>query len=315
MNQGDPSRQGLQQQRTTAEAIQLASTTAGQSSDLQPDPTTILFATDGTAASAAARTAAAQLARAGNAALHVVYVSAPSTAPGGGHPAVDEAVAKAIAAEQARTLEEGSGSPVAGVHTPHEWRVEGILRVAYRVGAGLVVVGGRRITIVEEFFTYRVSEGVAHRSLLPLLVVPVDSPEWPPRHIVVGYDGSPEARRASHLAEWIARLSDADVRLVRVLEPSSSPTARREAELRVKGAAAYMGTRLSSDRVSAQVVTSSDVAGVLREACAAAEGTMLAIGARGIGPLRRAQHASVSETVAHHSRIPLVLAPPAGPER
>jgi nucleotide-binding universal stress UspA family protein len=314
MNQSDPSRQGLQQRRTTAEAIQLASTTSGQSSDL-PDPTTILFATDGTAASSGARAAAAQLARSSKAALHVVYVSAPSTAPGGGHPAADEAVAKALTAAEARTLEEESGSPVAGVHTPHEWRVEGILRVAHRVGAGLVVVGGRRITILEEFFTYRVSEGVAHRSLLPLLVVPVDSPEWPPRHIVVGYDGSPEARRASHLAEWIARLSDADVRLTRVLEPSSSPTARREAELRVKGAAAYMGTRLSSDRVSAQVVTSSDVAGVLREACAAAEGAMLAIGARGIGPLRRAQHASVSETLAHHSRIPLVLAPPAGPER
>jgi nucleotide-binding universal stress UspA family protein len=42
---------------------------------------------------------------------------------------------------------------------------------------------------------------------------------------------------------------------------------------------------------------------------------MLAIGARGIGPLRRTQHASVSQTLAHHSRIPLVLAPPAGPER
>jgi nucleotide-binding universal stress UspA family protein len=315
MNQGDPSRQGLQQRRTTVEAIPLASTTSGQSSDLRRDPTTIVFATDGTAASAAARTAVAQLARAANAALHVVYVSVPSTAPGGGHPAVDEAVARAIAAAEARTLEEQSGSPVAGVHTPHEWRVEGILRVAHRVGAGLVVVGGRRITILEEFFTYRVSEGVAHRSLLPLLVVPEDSSEWPPRHIVVGYDGSPEARRASHLAEWIARLSDADVRLVRVLEPSSSATARREADLRLNGAAAYMGTRLSSDRVSAQVVTSSDVAGVLREACAAAEGTMLAIGARGIGPLRRAQHPSVSETLAHHSRVPLVLAPPTRPDR
>jgi nucleotide-binding universal stress UspA family protein len=284
-------------------------------SELRPDPTTIVFATDGTAASAGARTAAAQLARGGHAALHVVYVSVPSTAPGGGHPAADHAAARATAEAEARTLEEESGSPVAGVHTPHEWRVEGILRVAYRVGAELVVVGGRRITVLEEFFTYRVSEGVAHRSLLPLLVVPVDSPQWPPRHIVVGYDGSPEARRASHLAEWIARSSEADVRLVRVLEPSCSPAARREAELRVKGAAAYMGTRLSSDRVSAQVATSSDVAGVLREACAAAEGTMLAIGARGIGPLRRAQHVSVSETLAHHSRIPLVLAPPAVPER
>jgi nucleotide-binding universal stress UspA family protein len=315
MNHSDPSREGLPQRRTTVDAIPPASTASGESSHLRPDPTTIVFATDGTAASAGARTAAAQLARAGKAALHIVYVSAPSTAPGGGHPDADEAVAKAIAAAEAWTLEEESGCPVAGVHTPHEWRVEGILRVAYRVGAGLVVVGGRRITILEEFFTYRVSEGVAHHSRLPLLVVPEHSPEWPPRHIVVGYDGSPEARRASHLAEWIARLSDADVRLTRVLEPSSSPTARREAELRVKGAAAYMGTRLSSDRVSAQVVASSDVSGVLREACVAAEGTMLAIGARGIGPLRRAQHASVSETLAHHSRFPLLLAPPARPDR
>src|ERR1017187_6675341 len=70
----------------------------------------------------------------------------------GGAPGVDEGIAVRVATAEAKLIEETLGCPVAAVHTPVGSRAGGILAAAAAVGAGLVVVGGRHLGIVEELF-------------------------------------------------------------------------------------------------------------------------------------------------------------------
>src|ERR1022692_3008863 len=71
----------------------------------------------------------------------------------GGAPGVDEGIAVWVATAEAKLIEETLGCPVAAVHTPVGSRAGGILAAAAAVGAGLVVVEGGHLGIVEELFT------------------------------------------------------------------------------------------------------------------------------------------------------------------
>ena len=140
---------------------------------MNADPTTILFATDGTPASGRARGAAAHLARSADAALHVVHVWSPATTMTG-EQEVDRGIAAGVASSESHVIAGQLSCPVAGLHTPEGSRARGILATAAVVGAGLIVVGGRNLGVVEELFTYRVSEDVIHHSFRPVLLVRED---------------------------------------------------------------------------------------------------------------------------------------------
>ncbi len=278
--------------------------------DIEAAPTTILFATDGTSASRIARAAAANLARESGAALHVVHVWSPASAMSGA-PGVDEGIAVGVATSEAQLIKETLGCPVAAVHTPIGSRAHGILACAAAVGAGLIVVGGRRLGIVEELFTYRVSEDLVHHSYRPVLLAREDGSAWPPRHIVVGCDGSPEAVRAASLAGWVAAVSGADVTLVAVnTAPLDGEAGTGDAERALEAASrALDGTTFTT-----RVVRTTDVAKALREACTSLTGSaLLAIGARGSSALHRVPQFSVSRSVTHHTHLPLLLVPPTAP--
>jgi nucleotide-binding universal stress UspA family protein len=179
------------------------------------------------------------------------------------------------------------------------------------VGAGLIVVGGRKLGIVEELFTYRVSEDVVHHSYRPVLLVREDGHDWPPHRVVVGLDGSPEADRALELSGWVARLSKADLMLVTAVNPDApgADTARQDAERALEAGASIVRTPGGME-VATRVVTGSDVPKALRDACASPDGTyLLAIGARGSSVTNRAPELSVSRSVTHHTRLPLLLVP------
>jgi nucleotide-binding universal stress UspA family protein len=210
-------------------------------------------------------------------------------------------------------MEEELGCRVAGIHTPYGSRAHGILVTAGAVGAGLIVVGGRKLGIVEELFTYRVSEAVVQHSLRPVLLVREDGDAWPPRHIIVGCDGSPEAVRAAALASWIARLADADLALVAVVDADApaSEEATRNAHRALEVSAASAGAQGGKVRTTTRVVERTDVPAALREACTAIAGPrLLAIGARGSSSLNRNPEFSVSRSVTHHTHLPLLLVPP-----
>jgi nucleotide-binding universal stress UspA family protein len=276
---------------------------------MNTDPTTILFATDGTSASQRARGAAAHLAGASNAALHVVHVWAPGTTVSDA-PDVAERIGSAVAGSEARVIEAELGCPVAGVHAPEGSRAHGILAVAGAVGAGLIVVGGRKLGVVEELFTYRVSEDVIHHSLRPVLLVRQDGQEWPPQHVVVGCDLLPEALRAAGLAAWVARCSGAELELVAVVnsEDPDRDEAIGEATRRLEELAARLRTE-SGPNVTVRVVVGPDVASALRNAATASGSQLLAVGARGSSLLHRVTQFSVSRSLIHHTHLPLLLVP------
>lgn len=278
--------------------------------DINALPTAILFATDGTQASQNARAAAAHLARTSGTPLHVVHVWAPTGSFSGG-PGVDEEIATGVASAEAALIEESLGCRVAGTHTPGGSRAHAILATAASVGAGLIVVGGRKLGIVEELFTYRVSEDVVHRSYRPVLLVRENGHDWPPSRVVVGLDGSPEADRALELSCWVGRLSKADLVLVTAVNPDApgADATRRDAERALEARASTVPTPGGME-VATRVVVGSDVPRVLREACASADGTyLLAIGARGSSVNNVAPEFSVSRSVTHHTRLPLLLVP------
>jgi nucleotide-binding universal stress UspA family protein len=273
-------------------------------------PTAILFAADGTQASRNARVAAAHLARTSGTPLHVVHVWAPAGSFSGA-PGVDEEIAAGVASAEAALIEEPLGCRVAGIHTPRGSRARAILATAASVGAGLIVVGGRKLGIVEELFTYRVSEDVVHHSYRPVMLVREDGDGWPPQRVVIGWDGSPEADRALELSGWVARLSKAYLMLVMAVNPDTpgAETARHDAESALEAVASSVRT-LSGVEVTTRVVAGSDVPKLLREACASPDGTqLLAIGARGSRVNNRAPELSVSRSVTHHTRLPLLLVP------
>jgi len=276
------------------------------------EPTAILFATDGTEASRNARAAAAHIARAANAALHIVHVWSRTSAMGQAEH-VAERIAAAVADDEAKLIEEQLGCPVAAVHTPFGARAHGILATARTVSAGIIIVGGRRLGIVEELFTYRVSEDVVHHSLRPVLLVRDDGHDWPPRHVVVGFDGSSEATLATGLAAWLARLSEADLTLVTVIH-DDDPAA--EAERRLALGAEAAREHLDAGRVATQVVAHTDVPDALREACRSTrEPHLLAIGAGGSSASGASPELSVSRSIIHHTHVPLLLVPPTAHER
>ena len=282
-----------------------------EGAQINTEPNAILLATDGTAASQNARVAAAHIARAADAALHIVHVWSHSAAMGQAEH-VEERIAAAVAADEAKLIEEQLGCPVAAVHTPSGSRAHGILATARTVSAGIIIVGGRRLGIVEELFTYRVSEDVVHRSFRPVLLVRDDGHAWPPRHVVVGCDGSSEANLAAGLAAWLARLSDADLMLVTVIpDHHAGADAASEGERRLALCVETAGEHLDSGRIATRVVTHSDVPEALREACrTSAEPHLLAIGARGSSATGADPGFSVSRSITHHTHVPLLLVPP-----
>jgi nucleotide-binding universal stress UspA family protein len=273
---------------------------------MNSDPATILFATDGTPASGRARGAAAHLARSADAVLHVVHVWAPATTMTG-EQEVDRGIAAGVASSESRVIAGQLSCPVAGVHTLEGSRAHGILATAAVVGAGLIVVGGRNLGVVEELFTYRVSEDVIHHSFRPVLLVREDGPPWPPRHVVVGCDLSPEAARATRLAAWIARLSDAELVLVAVV--GSGGSARDEATDRLEALAEELRAESGAQPITVRVATSADVPAALRDACTFPGSQLLAIGARGSSAVNRAPEFSVSRSMTHHTHLPLLLVP------
>jgi nucleotide-binding universal stress UspA family protein len=284
--------------------------------EINAAPSSILLATDGARASDHARDAAAHLAREGHAALHIVHVWNPTQTVSDAED-VDEEIAAGVAGSQAALIESELHCPVAGVHTPRGSRAHAILATAGAVGAGLIVVGGRKLGIVEELFTYRVSEDVVSHSFRPVLLVRDDGHDWPPGHVVVGCDGSPEATRAARLATWIARLSGADVELIGVVRSDAPPPEQAvvDAGRRLEACAEAIADD-GAATLPARVVVHGNVAQALRDACAAdPEPHLLAIGARGSSALNTVPRFSVSRSVIHHTHVPLLLVPTTSRER
>lgn len=293
-------------------------------------PTSILLATDGSEDAALARRAAVDIARDTDSELHVVH--AWRTTPAYAHPAValatdseyHEQRAQDILLEQLDELETSEAN-VTGAHLKRGRPAEEIAALAEELDAGLLVLGSRGLGMVKRLVLGSVSEAVIHLSRRPTLIMRNGAGSWPLATVVVGDDGSEEARTASELALTLGSLFGAEGMLVRAtFPPLSFPTSewsrqdllQREAfaheqELnrveRLLHRRALELKRESGVRPRVRALVGDAAPAVLGAAEEAGESTLVAVGRRGLGKVQSTVLGSVSTKILRASRGPVLI--------
>ncbi|MDP8950698.1 MAG: universal stress protein [Actinomycetota bacterium] len=285
----------------------------------------ILVATDGSEDAALAVRAAADLSNRTGSELHVVHAWRRPTFLGlslekateGSSYAHEEA--ERLLEEQAEHTRAGGGI-VAGAHLREGRPAEEIVELAGELGVGLVVIGSRGLGAVKRLIVGSVSEGVVDFAPCPTLVVRGGEEVWPPSRLVVGDDGSEEARRAGELAAGVGKLFDARVLLVRVYPSVSVFKARRIVHMQASGEVLKRGESSLEERAAELEgvlgmrpetrVASGDAAAVLQEmAEEGARPALVAVGRRGLGSVRYSTLGGVSADVLRSVAGPVLIVP------
>ena len=201
-----------------------------------------------------------------------------------------------------------------------------ILGLSDALGADLIVMGSQGRGPLLRLALGSVSEGVLYRAARPVLVARGGEDAWPPRRIVVGDDGSAEAGRAGELAADIGGLFGARATLVRATDNASRSHGSSDYRANTSERVVVdfqrdnrMDLRLRAEVLSLKVGTQpetrlveGDAAGVILEAAREDPATLVAVGARGLGGIRRALLGGVSNKVLRASEAAvLVCATPA----
>lgn len=289
-------------------------------------PERILLATDGSEDANLAARAAVDLSIKSGSKLHVVYAwhSVPSPHfKSFIHSQLKEAAEEMLAKEVSRI--ESDGGHVAEAHLEEGRTVDEILGQAEKIGAGLIVLGSRGHGPVESLVMGSVSEGIVRHAPCPVLVMRGGDLAWPPERVVLGDDGSEEAKAAAEMAATIGGfygakgiLLQAYPSLMEVDLEGDEVTARmlddegwfktRERELgaRAKEIERSLGS-LPKVRVSSGDATVCLLAAAEEEDVP--EKSLIAVGSRGLGAIRRTTLGSVSTKVLHVARGPILVCP------
>lgn len=291
-------------------------------------PMKLLLATDGSEDASLAARAAVEIAERSGSDLHLVH--AWQTPLSRGYSTPTEAYLSKLHDDRAEELLEDqterlrkSGVEVSGAYRRLGPPADEIVEIAGELEADLILVGSRGLGAVKRLVLGSVSEGVVHHASCPVLVLRGGDEAWPPRRVVIGDDGSETARKAGGLAAMIAGLFDAEVVLVRAYENPPEPIGgwsaqdRREldeARLREEHALGERAGELESagkKRPEARLIDTEPTLAMLLAAEDDEEGTLLALGSRGLGAARRALLGSVSTKVLRVARGPVLVCPPA----
>lgn len=293
-------------------------------------PEKVLLATDGSEDARLASRAATDLSRANGSELHVVHVLEQLLrhAYPGVTPEVydlvreeqDKAGRELIDAEVERVRE--GGKEVAGSHLRRGPAVDEILDLAEELGAGLIVLGSRGLGPVKRLVMGSVSDGVAHGTRRPVLVMRGGPGAWPPERLVFGDDGSEEARKAAELGASIGKLHGAKGLLLRAYPKLPEQDAEgRGFDARTVDDELRREERALEERAT-QVESSvgvrprirlcvGDPAGCILGAVREGdeERTLVAVGSRGLDAVRRLRLGSVSTKVLHAAKGPVLVHP------
>jgi nucleotide-binding universal stress UspA family protein len=295
-------------------------------------PTKILLATDGSGDAELAERAAVDLASRSGAELHVIH--AWQDLPQRLYPTPNAAYFTKIHAREARNLLERqieqiktAGIQIAGAHLKLGPPVEEIVELAAELDVGLVVVGSRGLSRTRRLLTGSVSEGVVQHATCPVLVVRGGEEAWPPARVVVGDDGSEEARRAAEEGESIGELLGASTLLMHVYEglPRNPQLLPREelmlyeevvaddlkrAGEALEGRAAGLA-EATGVRPETRVVTGDAAPALLEAADEGAGPSLVVVGSRHQGAARRVLLGSISTGVLRAAPGPVLVCPPA----
>jgi nucleotide-binding universal stress UspA family protein len=288
-------------------------------------PTTILLATDGSREAEFAATTAADLAKSTGSELHVIHVGPfmPML-----FSTMEDEPAR-MAREARKTLDdavgrlEAAGGEVAQAHLKVGGPSEEIVALAEELGAGLIVMGNRGRGGVRRALMGSVSDSVVRHAHCPVLVVRAD-PIVFPTQILVATDGSEEAQLASSSATDLAERTGSELHVVYVghmppvfyespgawaldsdLQRRMEERAEQEARARVdeqvqrvrEAGGEVAGVHARVGRPDAEIVRLAEEL----------DAGLIVMGSRGLGPLRSALMGSVSHSVVHHARCPVVV--------
>jgi nucleotide-binding universal stress UspA family protein len=205
-----------------------------------------------------------------------------------------------------------SSSPARGLH-----------ELAEQIEADLIVVGSSKHGHMGRTLLGNVGVALMHGSPCAVAIAPrgyADQGDRAISAIVVGYDGSPESRLALEAASELARASGTSLKLVSVAQPPDIVMGK-------SGGANYGWEALKEtveEQASAQLeegrtavpddinVEATVVSGSPAEALAdvaKAPGSILVLGSRAYGPLRRVLLGSVSRALAGSTPAPLIVHP------
>lgn len=282
----------------------------------------MLLATDGSDDAALAARAAVDIARKTGPELHVVHAwhSVPSTRFESYIHAQLKREGREVLAEQVERIK-GDGANVAEAHLREGPAVDEILDLAKEVGADLIVIGSRGLGPVKRVVLGSVSEGVVHHATRPVLVLRGGG--WPPERVVIGDDGSEAAEEAGELAAGIGRLVGARVILVRAYRklPQMDVEGRelnaRMADDELRREERKLWERAMQIQEAHEVrpavrLSAGDPAARILEAAEegdASEKTLVAVGSRGLGTMRRMRLGSVSTKVLRAAKGPVLIHP------
>jgi nucleotide-binding universal stress UspA family protein len=225
-------------------------------------------------------------------------------------------------AEFARKVEAAARSAGAEAEAfPSSSAARGLHQLAEEIDADLVVVGPARYGRLGQAVAGSVGVALLHGSPCAVGIAPRGYRERSGQDITaiaVGVDGSSEACIAVEAACELASGTGAKLKLVGVAEPPAIGTGKGGAEgwheLRevIEG---VMRDRLSQAREMVPEGIQVEVALVSGEPAEAlvqtadAPGTLLMVGSRGYGPLRRVLLGSVSTRLVRSARCPLIVTP------
>lgn len=289
-------------------------------------PPIVLLAIDGSEDATLAARAAVDVCAATGSELHVVHAwqSVPSVHFDAFLRVQFERQAREVLDAAVERIESGGGV-VAGAQLRMGSPADEILDLAENLEAGLVVIGSRGRGPIRRLLMGSVSVSVVHGATFPVLVLRGGDEAWPPQRVVVGDDGSEEARIAGDLAVEFGKPFDAKMLLVRAYpELPEVDIEGRKVDARMVDDDMRQEEQTLMDRAKEiegaigikprTVIAVGEPAAVLLKAAgeeAAAERTLVAVGSRGHGVARRLRLGSVSTKVLHAAEGPvLIQAPP-----
>jgi nucleotide-binding universal stress UspA family protein len=206
---------------------------------------------------------------------------------------------------KARAVVVPDGSPARALH-----------EAAQRHEGSVIVVGSHQRGPIGRVLAGDVTLGTLHGAQCPVVVAPRRYAEQA-KHletIGVGYDGSPEAHAAAHLARDLAAAAGARLRVVSVLEPPTprggtltyDPDWAEHAEIVREDAQRQLDALLEElGEIAGGEVVVGEPANEL--AYAANDFDLLVTGARGYGPLRRVMLGSTSSKLVHRAPCPVLV--------